>query len=150
MKPAENTKPAEVGVLLLMHTPLAEALLEVLAHVMGGRPAHCAAQSAQLSDDAEILFEQAKAQVEALDQGAGVLIFTDICGATPYQVAKRLVAPKRVELVCGASVPMLVRALSYREAGLDIAVQKALSGGYQGVMYMKDSDKESDGCDAAS
>ncbi|MDR0250795.1 MAG: PTS sugar transporter subunit IIA [Burkholderiales bacterium] len=146
---SSEKKSAEVGVLLLMHTPLAEAFLEVLTHVMGERPAHCAAQSVQLSEDVEILFEQAKAKVEALDQGAGVLICVDICGATPYRVAQRLVEPQRVELVCGVNVPMLVRALTYREDGLEVAVQKALSGGYQGVMRVKNDNKESDVCDAA-
>ncbi len=150
MMSSKEKQPAEVGILLFMHAPLADAFLEVLAHVMGGRPAHCAALSAQLSDDAEILYGQVKAQVEALDQGAGVLIFADICGATPYRVAQRLVEPRRVALVCGASVPMLVRALTYREAGLEMAAQKALSGGHQGVMYVKDNDnKESDVCHAA-
>src|SRR5215469_4152937 len=110
MRTSEEKRSAEVGILLLMHAPLAEAFVAVLTHVMGRRPPHCAALSAQLTDDAETLFGQVKAQVEALDQGAGVLIFTDICGATPYRVAQRLVEPQRVELVCGASVPMLVRA----------------------------------------
>jgi PTS system ascorbate-specific IIA component len=149
MKSFEEKRSTEVGVLLLMHTPLAEAFLEVLTHVMGGRPAYCAALSAQLTDDAERLFEQVKEQVTALDQGAGVLIFADICGATPYRVAQRLVEPQRVGLVCGASVPMLVRALTYREAGLDVAMQKALSGGYQGVMCVTDNNKEGSVCDAA-
>ena len=150
MKPLEEKKSAEVGVLLLMHTPLAEAFLEVLTHVMGGRPPHCAAQSAQLTDNTETLFAQVKAQVKALDQGAGVLIFVDICGATPYRVAQRLVEPQRVALVCGASVPMLVRALTYRSDGLEMAAQKALSGGHQGVMCVEDNNKEGDVCDAAS
>ncbi|MDR0770341.1 MAG: PTS fructose transporter subunit IIA [Burkholderiales bacterium] len=147
MKSSEEKRPAPVGVLLLMHAPLAEAFLEVLTHVMGGRPAQCVALSAQSSDDAEILFKQVKAQVEALDQGAGVLIFADICGATPYRVAQRLVEPQRVVLVCGASVPMLVRALTYREVGLETAVEKALSGGHQGVLCVQDD--QGDVCDAA-
>ncbi|MDR0247405.1 MAG: PTS sugar transporter subunit IIA [Burkholderiales bacterium] len=149
MKPSKEKKSAEVGILLLMHAPLAEALLEVLTHVMGGCPAHCAAQTAQSTDDAETLFEQAKAQVKALDQGAGVLICVDICGATPYRVAQRLIEPQRVELVCGANVPMLVRALTYREEGLEMVVQKALSGGHQGVMCVKGKSKESGICDVA-
>jgi len=150
MRSPEEKKPTEVGILLLMHAPLAEAFLEVLAHVMGERPAHCAALSVMLSDDAETLSAQVSAQVKALDQGAGVLIFTDICGATPFRVAQRSVEPQRVALVCGASVPMLVRALTYREDGLEIALEKALSGGHQGVMCEKENPKEeSDTCDAA-
>ncbi|MCL2872214.1 MAG: PTS sugar transporter subunit IIA [Betaproteobacteria bacterium] len=151
MKPSEEKQSAEVGVLLLMHAPLAEAFVEVLTHVLGKRPPSCAALSAQLGDNADLLFAQVKALVEELDQGVGVLIFTDICGATPYRVAQRLVEPQRVALVCGASVPMLVRALTYRKEGLEVALQKALSGGYQGVVCVKDNKSENEGdcCDAA-
>jgi PTS system ascorbate-specific IIA component len=153
MKPSEKKPSANIGVLLLMHTPLAEAFLEVLTHVMGARPAHCGALSAQPDDDTETLFEKVKAQVAALDQGVGVLIVIDICGATPYQIAQRVVQNavegQRVALVCGANVPMLVRALTYREENLETVVQKALSGGQQGVVYVKDNREESGDCNVA-
>ncbi|MDR2711000.1 MAG: PTS fructose transporter subunit IIA [Burkholderiales bacterium] len=150
MNPPEKKPPAKVGVLLLMHEPLAEAFVEVLTHVMGGRPSQCEALPVLSSDNAETLFGKVKARVDALNQGAGVLIFSDICGATPYRVAQQIVEPQRVALVCGASVPMLVRALTYREAGLEVAVEKALSGGHQGVMCVKNNDEEGDCCHAAS
>jgi PTS system ascorbate-specific IIA component len=78
--------------------------------------------------------------VRQLDQGDGVLVLTDIYGATPGNIALRLLEPGRVEGVSGVNLPMLIRALTYREQGLALAVEKALSGGTEGVVHMtKDS-----------
>ena len=72
-----------------------------------------------------------------LDEGQGVLVLTDMYGATPGNVALRLLDPGRVEGVSGVNLPMLIRALSYRDKG-DLAwiVSKALSGGTEGVVHM--------------
>jgi PTS system ascorbate-specific IIA component len=69
-----------------------------------------------------------------------VLVLTDMFGATPCNVASRLLADGRVEGVSGMSLPMLVRVLSGRNGSLPAAVQRALSGGAEGVVHMnKDS-----------
>ena len=71
-----------------------------------------------------------------LDEGDGVLVLTDIYGATPGNIALRLLQPGRVEGVSGVNLPMLIRALTYRDKGLAVAVEKALSGGTEGVVHM--------------
>jgi PTS system ascorbate-specific IIA component len=75
--------------------------------------------------------------VRELDEGDGVLVLTDIYGATPGNVALKLLQPGKVEGISGVNLPMLVRALSYSEKG-DLAkvVKKALSGGTEGVVHM--------------
>jgi PTS system ascorbate-specific IIA component len=87
-------------------------------------------------DDPEAILPQARNLVQELDDGAGVLVLTDIYGATPGNIALRLLAPGRVEGISGVNLPMLVRALTYRELGLAVVVQKALSGGTEGVIHM--------------
>ena len=71
-----------------------------------------------------------------VDQGQGVLVLSDICGGTPSNVVNRLVVPGRIEAVCGASLPMLVRVLTYRNRPLAEVVEKALSGGTEGVLRL--------------
>ena len=71
-----------------------------------------------------------------LDEGGGVLVLTDIYGATPGNIALKLLVPGRVEGISGVNLPMLVRALTYREQGLALTVEKALSGGTEGVIHM--------------
>jgi hypothetical protein len=78
--------------------------------------------------------------VHHLDQGDGVLVLTDIYGATPGNIALKLLKPGRVEGIAGVNLPMLIRALTHREQGLAVVVEKALSGAAEGVIHMtKDS-----------
>ena len=71
-----------------------------------------------------------------LDDGDGVLVLTDIYGATPGNIALKLLEAGKVEGISGVNLPMLIRALTYRDKGLKNAVAKALSGGTEGVVHM--------------
>lgn len=75
--------------------------------------------------------------IRYVDRGAGVLVLTDIYGATPSNVAARLLKPGHVEGIAGVNLPMLIRALTYREEPLATVVAKALSGGTEGVTRMQ-------------
>jgi PTS system ascorbate-specific IIA component len=71
-----------------------------------------------------------------LDQGSGVLVLSDVYGATPCNIACRLLIPGKIEGVAGVNLPMLVRALTYRNEPLKTVVAKAISGGIEGVMQL--------------
>ena len=71
-----------------------------------------------------------------LHQQSGVLVLTDIYGATPSNIAMKLIQPGRVEGVAGVNLPMLIRALTYRDEPLDSVLDKAVSGAIEGVMRM--------------
>jgi mannose PTS system EIIA component len=87
-------------------------------------------------DDPQQILPQAIKLVRQLDHGDGVLVLTDVYGATPSNIASKLLIPGRVEGVVGVNLPMLVRALTYRKEPLDVVVRKAVSGGVEGVMQM--------------
>ena len=74
--------------------------------------------------------------IRFLDQGKGVLVMTDIYGATPSNIASHLLAPGRIEGLAGVNLPMLIRALTYRDETLGSVLEKALSGAIEGVMLM--------------
>src|SRR5439155_354984 len=78
----------------------------------------------------------AGALVDALDTGDGVLIFSDIYGATPCNLAAKLLVAGRVEAVAGVNLPMLVRAFTYRDKGMETMIKKAISGGCDGVLHI--------------
>ena len=88
------------------------------------------------SDDPDALLPVAEDLIRFLDQGPGVLVMTDIYGATPSNIACRLLRPGRVEGIAGVNQPMLIRALTYREEPLVALVEKALAGGAEGVVRM--------------
>jgi PTS system ascorbate-specific IIA component len=63
-----------------------------------------------------------------------VLILTDMYGGSPSNIAQKLVVPGKIEAVAGVSLPMLIRALTYRDRSLQTIVTKAVSGGCEGVV----------------
>jgi mannose PTS system EIIA component len=129
-----------VGILLITHGALGEALLRAAAHTLGRQPARAEHLSVSAADAPEALLVRGREALARVDDGAGVLVLTDMFGATPANVAAKLLQNGKVEGVSGANLPMLVRALAHREEPLAEVVQKARAGGGEGVVHMN-SDK---------
>ena len=139
-----------VGFLIVAHGTLGESLIHCASHVMGSRPPQLMQIGVTVHDDPQAILPQAILPqalklVKQLDQGKGVLVLSDIYGATPCNIAAKLLIPGKVEGVAGVSLPMLIRALTYRNEPLKIVVEKALSGGSEGVLHIT-----TDGYDAAT
>jgi len=117
--------------LILAHAPLASALRSVAAHVFAEDLDHLLALDvpAEWSDS-----ELEQALRPLLAEGQPTLILTDVFGATPCNTATRLADGLTQRVVAGVNVPMLWRAMAYRNEALDTLVARALSGGGQGVM----------------
>ena len=125
-----------VGILIIAHGSLGESLIHCASHVMGGRPPLLLQMGVNIHDDPQKLLPEASQLVRSLDQGQGVLIFSDVYGATPCNLACKLLAAGRVEGIAGVNLPMLVRALTYRNEALKTVLAKAVSGGIEGVVKM--------------
>lgn len=128
-----------IGVLIIAHENLGDALIRCVTHVLGSRPAQFESLTIGSHDEAFNLLPQARKLVAKLDAGEGVLILSDIYGATPCNLACKLIVPGKVEVVTGVSLPMVVRAFTYRDKGLPIMVSKAVSGGRDGVLHVEPS-----------
>ena len=126
-----------IGVLIIAHDTLPDSLATAVTHVLGARPTQFETLSVKASDDPLDLLPGARAMVDRLDTGDGVLVFSDIYGATPCNLAGKLQVKGRVELVAGLNLPMLVRAFTYRAKDLDTMITKALSGGRDGVLRIE-------------
>jgi PTS system ascorbate-specific IIA component len=124
-----------IGILIVAHGTLGESLIHCASHVMGGRPAQLRHLDVGMHDDPVTLLPHAEQIIKDLDQGQGVLILSDIYGATPCNVVGKLLKPGHVEGVAGVNLPMLVRVLTYRNGNLAPLVEKALSGGREGVIH---------------
>ena len=125
-----------VGILIIAHGAFGETLIHCASHVLARRPQRVRQVGVTMHDEPEFILTQAQDLVRQLDNGSGVLIFTDILGATPSNIATRLLVPGKVEGVAGVNLPMLIRALTYREEKLDCVVKKAISGGVEGVVHI--------------
>jgi len=125
-----------IGILIVSHGAFGESLIHSASHVLGKRPLYVRQVGITVHDDPDALIPVAEDHIRFIDRGAGVLILTDIYGATPSNVAARLLVPGRVEGIAGVNLPMLIRALTYRAEPLESVMAKALSGGTDGVIRM--------------
>jgi PTS system ascorbate-specific IIA component len=125
-----------IGVLLVTHGEIGTALLTSASQILGGAPAQVATLSVWRQDDPDDLILRARELVEQIDAGDGVLILTDIFGATPGNVVSRLLEDNHIEGVSGVSLPMLLRVITSRNGSLTAAVKRAVSGGSEGVVHM--------------
>jgi PTS system ascorbate-specific IIA component len=125
-----------IGVLIVTHGEIGTSLLDSTAQILGARPAQTATLSVWRQDDPDDLVLRARELMEQIDAGDGVLILTDLFGATPGNVVSRLLEDGRVEGVSGVSLPMLLRVLTSRNGSIAAAVQRALSGGSEGLVHM--------------
>lgn len=124
-----------IGILIIAHGTLGESLLHCVSHVLGSTPPLLRQLGVSVQDDPAILVPRAQNMVVELNQGNGVLVLSDMYGATPCNIVSRLVQPGKVEGVAGVNLPMLIRVLSYRHEPLQTVVKKAISGGVDGVIH---------------
>jgi PTS system ascorbate-specific IIA component len=105
------------------------------SHVYGSDPPAVKAVDVTPDCDPPRVLQRVKEEVKALDQGRGVLVLTDLFGATPGNIAAQLADAGRVEVLTGVNLPMLLRVLTYRDSStLEGLIDKATSGATAGVM----------------
>ena len=125
-----------IGVLIVTHGDIGTSLLTSANQILGNEQKQVATLSVWRADDLDDLVLRARELMEGLDSGDGVLVLTDIFGATPGNVVSRLLQDGRIEGVSGVSLPMLLRVLTSRDGALAEAVKRALSGGTEGLVHM--------------
>lgn len=127
-----------IGILLITHGSFGEALVQNACHVLNKRPAQLNQLGVAAQDDPLDLLPLAREMLRLVDNGRGVLVLTDIFGATPANLATKLLEPGRIEGLTGVNLPMLLRALTYRDKGMEILLTRARDGGRDGVFNMLD------------
>ena len=127
-----------IGILLVTHGTYGEALVQNACHVLNKRPLLLNQLGVAAQDDPLDLLPLARDMVRLVDGGQGVLVLTDIFGATPSNLVMKLLEPGRVEGIAGVNLPMLLRAITYREKGMETLLVRAIGGGRDGVLNMLD------------
>jgi len=127
-----------IGLFLVTHTTYGESLIQCACHVLNKRPTQIAQLGVSLQDDPLDILPLARQLLGIVDSGKGVLVMTDIYGATPANIALKLLEPGRIEGVAGVNLPMLLRALTYRDKDMSTLITRAISGGRDGVLNMRE------------
>ncbi len=126
------------AILIIGHAPLAHALRQCALHVFPDCESVLAAIDVQPDAAPEQTLVAARQTMAQLAGPGidGVLVLTDLFGATPGNVAQKLVDGVHSRLITGVNLPMLLRSVCYRNEPLDALVSRAVVGGTQGVMQV--------------
>jgi len=124
-----------VAILLVTHEGIGPRLLAVAERMLGRLPLPTQVLEVPFDADPQAMLIAASAALRRIDQGDGVLVLTDLYGATPANVAARLVfLGTRVRRVAGLSLPMLLRTFNYPDLELDAMADAAAAGARMGVI----------------
>lgn len=123
------------GILIIAHAPLASALRAGVLHVFPDVADGIIALDVPPSEPTETTILNARAMLAKL-QAPNTLVLTDVFGATPCNVAQKVIDGVHSRLVAGVNLPMLLRTVNYCHEPLDVLVARALAGGTQSIMQV--------------
>jgi mannose PTS system EIIA component len=123
------------GIFIIAHAPLASALRQCVLHVFPDSAPGLLALDVLPNLPPEESLAQARQMLRGLE-GGQALVLTDVFGATPCNVAQRLIDGLQSKLIAGVNLPMLLRTVSYRHESLDALVSRAMIGATQGVIQV--------------
>ncbi len=123
------------GILIIAHAPLASALRAGVLHVFPDVAEGIIALDVPPSEPTETTILNARAMLAQL-LTPNTLVLTDVFGATPCNVAQKVIDGVHSRLVAGVNLPMLLRTVNYCHEPLDVLVARALAGGTQSIMQV--------------
>lgn len=129
-----------IGLLIITHNHIGQALLETATGMLGTCPLECATLSLAPDADRDVLLRQARSRANELDKGGGVLVLTDMYGSTPSNIAAGLGKSADIVVVAGINLPMLIRVMNYPQLDLEQLADKAVSGGGDGIFSFSPTD----------
>ena len=125
-----------VGILLITHEGIGNALVAVVTRLLRNLPLPTIAFEVPFDGDVDMLLPQASAALRKVDGGHGVLVLTDLYGATPSNIAAKLARlGTPVRRVSALSLPMLLRVMNYADLPLDELPAVAAAGARNGVIH---------------
>ncbi|MEM8774946.1 MAG: PTS fructose transporter subunit IIA [Pseudomonadota bacterium] len=117
-----------IGVVIVAHGSLAQGYLKAIEHVVGEQSGVCAIS---IDGDVDRLEKQDEicAAADQVDAGRGVLIVTDMFGASPSNLSLKACQPENRQILYGANLPMLIKLVKSRHLSLPEATNAALDAG---------------------
>ena len=126
-----------IVMLVVSHEPLGTALIHCTRHIFGRMPAQLAALDVIPDEDPEAALSAARELIARINDGSGVLVLTDIFGATPSRIAMRLAEPHRVAVIAGVNLPLLVKALNNRRGPVEEIAQLVIGSAKNAILEIE-------------
>jgi PTS system mannose-specific IIA component len=110
-----------IGIVIVTHKQLGEALIEAAEFIIGRRPEATAPVSIDLSENADKLRAKITQGIKDVKSEEGVLILTDMFGGTPSNLSYSFLEEGRIEVLSGVNLPILIQAVSLRSKEMPLA-----------------------------
>lgn len=123
-----------VSILLITHEEVGNALLSAVTRTLGELPLPTTVVTVTYDTDPALLIPRLEELTQNIGYGQGVLILTDLYGSTPCNIAQQLKGNSQIRIVTGLNLPMLIRVMNYPTLTVDELVQKAYTGGHDGII----------------
>lgn len=127
-----------IGVVIVAHVPLASACLQAVEHILGTQNG-VFVYDVPASEDPKVTQQRIQTGIMQVDQGQGVVVLSDICGATPANTSQAAVVQLKTQVIAhltGVNVAMLLRVFSSRQLAPADLIGRALDGAQQGVLRL--------------
>ena len=115
-----------IGILLVTHGKIGESLIDCAAHILDNYPISVESLSINSNNDLHKYSDIIQKKIQNLDSGHGVLIMTDIYGATPCNLLNKFIQKDKVEVVTGINLPMLIKAISDRKDNINTLINDSI------------------------
>ncbi len=115
-----------IGILLVTHGEIGKSFIECSSHILGKSIDYLECIPIEPKTDTDICQNLIAKEIENLNQGCGVLILTDIYGATPSNLLTKFIIKDQVEVITGINLPMLIQAITERDTNLSILIKKCI------------------------
>jgi PTS system ascorbate-specific IIA component len=122
-----------IHILIIAHAPLASALRSCVLHVFPEVADSLHAVDVEADEPPEAALARARASVQVFANDS-VLLLSDVLGATPCNIAQKMLDEQHCKLVAGVNLPMLLRIINYRHESMDALIARALTGGAQCIV----------------
>lgn len=125
-----------VKVIVIAHNDIATGFAKCAREILERSINNLYTIAINSTDNINIILSNIHTLLADFQEDDQVLILTDIYGATPSNIASKLVRVGKIELITGLNLPMLIRALSYSNNTLEYCVNKALDGAISGIIHV--------------
>lgn len=127
-----------IKIVIISHAEIAKGLIDCVHHILNKDVPNLMMLPVFKTDLIDTVVKNAQKVINNLrEQNDKVLILSDIFGATPSNIASKLIEKDQVNLLTGVNLPMLLRAVSYSNCELETCTSKALEGAINGIFEIK-------------
>jgi PTS system mannose-specific IIA component len=126
-----------IGIMVVSHEPLGTALLNCTRHIFGRLPVQLAALDVIPDEDPTVAIDAARELLSRINDGSGVIVLTDVFGATPSRIALALHEPNRVSVIAGVNLPILIKALGNRRGPLEEVLVSLVQSGQNAIQIIE-------------